>query len=155
MPMYGGHLEFDDVAMLGFFGTFDMLFKGTISVNPENFSLLRIFSNLYYEFDLMLLDYTMTNTKYRSDFVFTKGIQISISWVSNEVYIVSILLTLPYIRTGLYYILQPRGYNKEPISLLCFSTDNSGIMKTSPCCNLNCNKVISPMFYFVIIAVIS
>ena len=57
MPMYGGHLEFDDVAMFGFFGTFDMLFKGTISVNPENFSLLRIFSNLYYEFDLMLLDY--------------------------------------------------------------------------------------------------
>ena len=59
MPMSGGHLEFDDVAMPGFFGTFNMLFRDTSQVNPENFSLLRIFSNLYYEFDLMLLDYHM------------------------------------------------------------------------------------------------
>ena len=26
MPMYGGHLEFDDVAMLGFYGTSNMIF---------------------------------------------------------------------------------------------------------------------------------
>ena len=56
MPMSDGHLEFDDVAMAGYSGTFNMLFRDTIQVNPENFSLLRIFSNLYYEFDLMLLN---------------------------------------------------------------------------------------------------
>ena len=55
MPMSGGHLEFDDVPMSGFSGTFDMLFRDTIQVNPENFNLLRIICNLYYDFDLMLV----------------------------------------------------------------------------------------------------
>ena len=49
MPEYGGHLEFDDVAMLVFFGTFDMLFRDTLEIDPEN-------STCYYEIDLMLLD---------------------------------------------------------------------------------------------------
>ena len=56
MPMSDGHLEFDD-AMPGFFGTFNMLFRDTLQFNPEIFSLLRIFSNLYYEFGLMRLEY--------------------------------------------------------------------------------------------------
>ena len=40
MPEYGGHLEFDDFAMLGFFRTFDLLFRDALEIDPEKCSLL-------------------------------------------------------------------------------------------------------------------
>ena len=43
MQIHVGHLEFNDVAKLGFFRTFNMIFEDTIQVDSENFSLLRIF----------------------------------------------------------------------------------------------------------------
>ena len=39
MPAYGGHREFDSVALFGFFGTLDMLSSDTNQIDPVNFNL--------------------------------------------------------------------------------------------------------------------